>query len=327
MPQMTDEQTWAILIAPDEMIDQQLADQLGLTYSAVHSRRWTLRRQGWSCRVTWDPCHLCGEPLIRPNNRKRYHAECRGDARRRANTAHVTATTSGRARPYSKEEDELIITHSTSMTIRQIAMQLGRTYSSVARRLARLRERESQPPKPRAERNAPQMTDEQIWAIVTAPEDMSASQIANTLGLTPASVNARRWLIRREGWSCEISWDPCAECGDPLIKRIGRQTYHEHCRPLVSKRLNASYEPARQERMTPDQLAARDRRRDEHYDRSQASTIPYATSHFRRYTPEDDAILIELIETMTHDKVALEVGRTWAAVNARLQKLRKRNPK
>lgn len=164
------------------------------------------------------------------------------------------------------------------------------------------------------------MTDEQVWAIVNAPGDVTTEQIADRLGLTYSAVHNRRWQLRKIGWTCKVDWSPCPECGNPLIERRRRQLYHDDCRPAVDRRLNASYEVERE--YTDQQMAAREARRDAHYERTQAETRPYATSHMRRYTPEDDEQLIELSKTMTHEEIALEVGRTRAAVQTRLKVVR-----
>ena len=171
----------------------------------------------------------------------------------------------------------------------------------------------------------PHMTDEQVWAILTAPDDLISRQLAEQLDLPYSSVLTRRWALRKYGWSCRISWDPCQECGKPLIRTAARKRYHDHCQPLVKKRLNASYVPDRRERMTQEQRANRDRLRDEHYERTQARTLQRATSHYCRYAPDEDELLIELSETMTIEQVALEVGRTSGAVQTRLKILRKRD--
>lgn len=161
------------------------------------------------------------------------------------------------------------------------------------------------------------LTDEQTWAIVNAPDELNARQIADQLGLTYSAVVNRRWQIRKDGWSCKVHWEPCQECGEPLIERRRRQLYHDRCRLAVSKRLDASY--AEDRRYSDQQIQARGERREAHYRHGQEVTRPHATSHMRRYTPEDDALLLELNKTMTHEQIALEVGRTKAAVQTRLK--------
>lgn len=170
---MTDEQVWTIITAPPTVSARQLADDLGLTYSAVHSRRWDLRKHGWSCKIDWTPCEVCQKPLIEAGRQpRRYHPDCRPIAlkglyaaywqerkprltdRQRDYRAEVRdeyyaqaqeetrAKATNHGQPFTPEEDELILAMSATHTRKEIAIATGRTLHAIKRRLGYLRSRE-----------------------------------------------------------------------------------------------------------------------------------------------------------------------------------------
>lgn len=85
---LTPEQRWTIIDAAPDVPDASLADQLGITRSAVHTARWHFRRHGWSCRIVYATCSWCERPLVRRAKTMKplvYHPHCRPDALRRIN--------------------------------------------------------------------------------------------------------------------------------------------------------------------------------------------------------------------------------------------------
>ena len=165
---MTDEQTWAILTAPAEATDHQLAEQLGLTYAAVHGRRWTLRTEGWTCKVRFARCLYCDEMMTLPPSRSRtdypYHPDCheqyrRDDVNRRyhrspieerkarsQNSRIITSTAQeeslakavNRGAPWTDSEDAYLA-ENLHRTARELAAELNRSYYAVESRVKRMR--------------------------------------------------------------------------------------------------------------------------------------------------------------------------------------------
>lgn len=76
---LTDDQLWLILHSEKHVSDHILAQAIGAKETTVHAARWRLQKQGWTCRVSYGTCQLCGEPFIRRGfrtGRRQYHAEC-----------------------------------------------------------------------------------------------------------------------------------------------------------------------------------------------------------------------------------------------------------
>lgn len=85
---LTPEQHWTIISAAPDVPDAALADQLGITLSAVHNARWHFRRHGWSCRIVYATCAWCERPLVRSAKTMKplvYHSACRPEALKRIN--------------------------------------------------------------------------------------------------------------------------------------------------------------------------------------------------------------------------------------------------
>lgn len=175
-------------------------------------------------------------------------------------------------------------------------------------------------------RGLTEMTDEQVWAIINAPDAVNASQLAEQLGLTRSAVRWRRLQLRRHEWSCKIDWTPCLVCGQPLIRQLRGHTrrYHPRCRKVALKHMNVVYGQARQERMTEEERLATKERSDAHYKRTMETTRRHATNSGRPYSEEEEDLIVQLSEKMTLEQVALEVGRTRAAVKAQLGRIRAR---
>lgn len=169
---LTDEQLWLITIAPAEVTDRQLADALGVSFSAVHNRRWQIRKNGWTCKVWYETCTYCGQTVTMSPNRSRtdklYHEECRPRANRafqrdryhkkaetqrrqiqRATQASVHAIqdasierANNKGQLSTANEDAYLV-ENLYRKPREVATELGRTYYGVESRMKRLRRGQS----------------------------------------------------------------------------------------------------------------------------------------------------------------------------------------
>lgn len=62
------------------------------------------------------------------------------------------------------------------------------------------------------------LTDEQHWAILTAPPETSTAALARRFGVGYHTVYAFRFADRPHGWSCRLTpGGPCAVCGAPML--------------------------------------------------------------------------------------------------------------
>lgn len=88
---LTDEQLWAIVNAGASVSDQVLADAFGAKKSTVNAARWRIRQFGWTCKVSYGICLVCGEPFTRQGHkagRRAYHPECRPQALKQLNAVY-----------------------------------------------------------------------------------------------------------------------------------------------------------------------------------------------------------------------------------------------
>ena len=76
---LTDHQLWQIVTAANDLTNAALAQALGVKTSTVHAARWRIRRSGWTCRVSYGVCPVCGEWFTRQDaaGRRVYHPGCR----------------------------------------------------------------------------------------------------------------------------------------------------------------------------------------------------------------------------------------------------------
>lgn len=171
---LTDEQSWMIACAPDEVATASLARALEVPYSTVNNARWRYRHEGWTCAVAYVTCPECGELLtndLPANARRVYHPACRLEAstrvrraiddrrwaamneedRRRAGEAGQTyvaeaqrdslANAVNRGAPWTEDDDRVLLDRAAVETIAALVGQLGRTYLSVQSRRHTLRTR------------------------------------------------------------------------------------------------------------------------------------------------------------------------------------------
>lgn len=169
------------------------------------------------------------------------------------------------------------------------------------------------------------LSPEAIWEVINSSSDTPSRELALKVGSTYSAIHNLRWKLTKKPWTCRVSWQPCQECGEPLIRPTSRKRYHDECRPAALKRLNASYEVNRSERLTDDQIEARNHRRDEYYSDNQAKTLPRAHSKGRRWTDQEYEYLLANADTMRLPDIAMELGRTYAATQTRLKMLRDRS--
>lgn len=167
-------------------------------------------------------------------------------------------------------------------------------------------------------------TDSQIWIILHTGRDVSNAQIAEALG---RSVHSVRWLrsrLRHHPWACKISWEPCRECGDPLIRPTSKKLFHDRCRPAARRQWLARRQKIREEQLTDQEREERRARGAAFHAAVQERTAAVATNHGGRWSEEDNEYLVNQYQLMPLFEVALELGRTYGACHSRLSQLRKR---
>lgn len=169
------------------------------------------------------------------------------------------------------------------------------------------------------------MSDEQTWAIATAPSYVSDRELSDTLRLKESAVHARRWTIRSKGWTCRVRYATCLHCGSSMTLPYGNtrtdRPYHARCRPELVRQ----HQRQQHARRTPEQLA-----REREVTRSavtaiQEQTVQRAVNSGAPWTELDDAFLEANLHRRISD-LADELGRTYYAVELRVKALRKRAP-
>lgn len=176
---------------------------------------------------------------------------------------------------------------------------------------------------PRDARNGRQLSDAAMWYIVCHP-DLRSQELAVLLDTSANRVRNARYRFRREGWSCRVAYVSCTACGEPVtvgghVRRD--RVYHSGCRPEARRQIQRRLDHQRWEQAD---LHARSRllaKRVAYDDRYQATTRQTATRHGARWSPEDDAVLIEQADTPDYE-LAQALGRTLKAVRSRQGKLR-----
>lgn len=152
---MPDHHIWTIVCAPSSVSSATLAATLGIPLVIVTRVRLKLRREGWTCRVDYVPCTVCGELMtnnVAVTGSCTHHADCRptpGEAIRAIQTDRQRYLVKGPRRAsenggrtamlWSEDEDAIVIAHAMSETTASIAHLLGRTEASVRSRRTKLR--------------------------------------------------------------------------------------------------------------------------------------------------------------------------------------------
>jgi len=166
--------------------------------------------------------------------------------------------------------------------------------------------------------------DAELWAILTAPDDVTSATLARQLGCNEHSVRVARARLRREGWTCRVAYRPCRHCGALLTargSRAGQAAYHPACRRRALADMDRRHERVRWDRMSDEERLARIDRAHRHTEAKQAETQPGAINRGSRWDPSDDARL--MAEDAPPDYVlAKELGRSLHAVRGRKQRLR-----
>lgn len=177
---------------------------------------------------------------------------------------------------------------------------------------------------PRDARTGLQLPDGAMWLIVCHP-GVPAPELAVMLGISANRVRDARYRFRRQGWSCRVAYVSCTACGGPVtigghVRRD--RAYHPACRPQARRRIQQDLDHRRWEQADiaeRSRLLAKRLAYDEHY---QALTRQVATRHGARWSPEDDAVLVEQEDTPDHE-LAQALGRSLRAVRGRQGKLRR----
>jgi hypothetical protein len=123
---------------------------------------------------------------------------------------------------------------------------------------------------PRDARNARQLSDAAMWVIVCHPE-LPAPELAVMLSTSATTIRNARSRFRRAGWSCRVSYVPCAACADPVtlgghVRRD--RAYHPARRPAARQRLQQGLDRHRWERADDaarQRLLAKRTAHDRHY--------------------------------------------------------------
>ena len=81
---LSDEDIWLMILHPD-VSAKQWARHFGVSIGAIYKWRTRFRHQGWTCRVRYGACVVCGTPLTIPGGTaRRYfvHPACEPALRR-----------------------------------------------------------------------------------------------------------------------------------------------------------------------------------------------------------------------------------------------------
>ena len=204
------------------------------------------------------------------------------------------------------------------------------------------------------------LRDEQLAAIAWADPGETTAALARRIGATYRPVfTARRRMAAAGGWWCAVAVRSCAECRQPLLAnasttrqghvrckrtQLARYQRYAYARraptptPIAAVRTWREQHPDRyaafveraQERKRerweatpPEVQAASLRNLHEARERDQALTYAQADRTFRRWSADEDALVLAWSEVADRE-LALELGRSLGAVHTRRCLLRKR---
>lgn len=171
-----------------------------------------------------------------------------------------------------------------------------------------------------------QLTDAQCWVIVSADPSVADRQLADELGLRVSTIHAARWRLRRQGWTCAVRYVACRHCSGALTRqgrRDSRREYHHECRTSARQAIQGRLDQGRWERMPPERRNVVLDRLHDHEAEHQTASQRTAAQHFSRWTPEEEAMLVERAGEPAY-RLAHDLGRTLYAVRARKWRLRER---
>jgi hypothetical protein len=163
------------------------------------------------------------------------------------------------------------------------------------------------------------LTDEQNWAIITAPDTTTSVDLAGALNLAANTVVASRRRLRTEGWVCRVRYDTCPYCQRPVTVRIrsAQHAYHPECKPLAKL--------ARQRERDADESRARDNvdRIRQWWVDKQEETRQKADQGGTLWTEEEDKLLLSMLDRPMEETCDL-LHRSISAVNHRRRRLKLR---
>ncbi len=190
------------------------------------------------------------------------------------------------------------------------------------------------------------LSDEHLSAIAWAEPSETTAALARRLGTTYDAVyRARRRLRAAGGWWCALALSTCIGCGRPLLSNAHtvprqvhtscertrraryRQRYRSEGRPSA---LSTPYvrawrqrHPERWPSLPAEVRAAALAKLNAAKARDQALTRAHADRAFRRWSADEDALVLARSEVADRE-LALELGRTLIAVHDRRYLLRQR---
>jgi|GEM_PF-4434875 len=172
----------------------------------------------------------------------------------------------------------------------------------------------------RPRQRARKLSHEQRWTLMHMPPAISDRDAALAIDASVSAVHNARWQLRTRGPSCPVRYRVCRHCGELFTARTNnaRAAYHPECRPealkLIQQRLDAA-RPIRPDALERAHLWTQDR---------QAETRPRATNHGQRWTAEDDAVVLELMDRPIVETCET-LGRSLFAVERRRRVVRGTN--
>jgi hypothetical protein len=161
------------------------------------------------------------------------------------------------------------------------------------------------------------LTDDQIWILLHILE-VSVEHLAAAFGVTVTAIHNVRWRLRRRGWTCSVQYRTCRHCGELLTIRNShaKMAYHDACRPEARAAIQRVLDAQRP--VTAEKL-----KRAHEWSRTvQAETKRQATQHMRRWSRDDDDILVKLLDHPITETCEV-LGRSLHAVQNRRQVLKR----
>jgi len=170
------------------------------------------------------------------------------------------------------------------------------------------------------------LTDAQLWAIVCADPAVSNRQLADTFGTPTSTIAHARRRLRRNGWTCPVSYTTCRHCGRSLTRQGNgqeRRAYHPACRPVAVQVIRRVRERERWEALPVEERRDSFARAHAYIEEHQQTTQATATQRHAPWTDAEDAVLIARPDAPAH-VLATELRRTLHGVYRRRERLRAR---
>lgn len=144
----------------------------------------------------------------------------------------------------------------------------------------------------RPRQRARKLTNEQLWILMHMPPEVSDQDAATAIDASASTIHHARWQLQQRGPCCPVRFRVCRYCGEVFTARTNnaKATYHPECREVARRLINQRLDAAR-----PITLEKLDRVHQRTLDQ-QAETRPRATNHGQRWTKEDDAVVLALID-------------------------------